>query len=126
MKTKIVSLLLLTPFLIPGLAAAQPSGSGVSGVVPVPQGSEGLNFGRFLRIINQLIDYFFTLLLVLAVVFILWAAFKYLTAGGDEEKVGKAHQMLLWAVIAIAVALLAQGVIYLVGSIVGVDPFEQV
>lgn len=124
MKTKIVSLLLSAPFLLPTLAFAQTGGSGITTRQSVPS-VRNFTFGSFLSIVNRLIDYFFTILLVLAVVMILWAAFKYLTAGGDEEKVGKAHQILLWAVIAIAVALLSQGVIYLAGSLVGQNPISN-
>jgi len=48
-----------------------------------------------------------TLFWIVAAIFIIWAAFKYLTAQGDPEKVGTARQMLIYAVIAIAIALLA-------------------
>ncbi|MDP3974966.1 MAG: hypothetical protein Q8P88_01610 [Candidatus Jorgensenbacteria bacterium] len=44
---------------------------------------------------------------VVAAIMIIIAAFKYLTAQGDPEKVGVARQMVIYAVIAIAVALLA-------------------
>jgi len=118
MKTKIVSLLLASPFVLPLIASAQSSGSGISGVQRLPA-ARGLNFQSIIQKINVLIDYMFTFLLILAVVFVLVAAFKYLTAGGDEEKIGAAHKTLLWAVIAVAVALLSQGVIFLAGSIVG-------
>lgn len=115
----------LTKFLIgistfaPLSALAAVSGSGIDRVHAVPR--VRLDFGNFLDIINRVIDWFFTLLLVLAVVFILWAAFKYLTAGGDEEKIGNAHQILLWAVVAIAVALLSQGLVFIVQQLVGVN-----
>lgn len=113
----------LTKFLISvsafaPLSALASSGSGIDRVYAVPRSR--LDFGNFLDIINRVIDWFFTLLLVLAVVFILWAAFKYLTAGGDEEKVGSAHKILLWAVVAIAVALLSQGLVFIVQQLVGV------
>lgn len=50
----------------------------------------------------------------IAVLFIIWAAYLYLTAGGDEEKFKKAKTNLLYAIIAIVIALLAgtaQGII---------------
>lgn len=48
-----------------------------------------------------------TIFFIIAAIFIVIAAFKYLTAQGDPEKVGTARQMIIYAVIAIAVALLA-------------------
>lgn len=47
---------------------------------------------------------------VLAVVFLIWAAFLFLTAGGEEEKITKAKKIILYAVIAGIVALLATGI----------------
>jgi len=44
---------------------------------------------------------------IVAVVFIVWAAFKFLTSGGDEKKVGAAKNALIWAFMAIGVALLS-------------------
>ncbi len=121
MKNKIISLLIASPLFLPAVTLAA-SGSGINDRVSVPSAAgRGINFRYFLNIVNTIIDYLFTILLVLSVVFILLAAFKYLTAGGDEEKIGSAHKILLWAVVAIAVALLSQGVIFLVQSIIGVS-----
>jgi uncharacterized membrane protein len=47
---------------------------------------------------------------VVAVGFVIWAAFLFLSAGGDAEKVTKAKKMLLYAVIAAAIVLLANGI----------------
>ena len=81
----------------------------------VPQGIT--SFGGFIEVFKTLITWIFTLLLIFAVLFIIMAAFSYLTAGGDEEKVQKAHQKIIYAVIAIAVAFLAQGASYVVGEL---------
>ncbi len=72
-----------------------------------------------LGILQFVIRIIFTLLLIVAVGFILFAAFKYLTAMGDPAKVGEAHKALLSAAIAIAVALLATGVEFIVRNILG-------
>ena len=60
-------------------------------------------------IILTIITWLFTILIFLAVLFIIIAAFKYLTAAGDPEKVKSASNMLIYAAVAIAVALLARG-----------------
>lgn len=81
----------------------------------IPQGIT--SFGGFIEVFKTMITWIFTLLLIFAVLFIIMAAFSYLTAGGDEEKVGAAHKKIIYAVVAIAVAFLAQGVSYVVGEL---------
>jgi len=61
----------------------------------------------------------FTLLIVIAVILVLWAAFQYLTAGGAEDKIKKANAQLIYAAVAIGVALLARGVPNIIGSFLG-------
>ncbi|MDO8470165.1 MAG: hypothetical protein Q7S84_04110 [bacterium] len=58
------------------------------------------------------------ILLVLAVIFILAAAFLYLTSGGDEAKVGKAKSYIIYAIVAVVVGILAKTIITLVQSLV--------
>jgi ABC-type Fe3+ transport system permease subunit len=70
------------------------------------KGPQGL-----LDIIKTVITWLFTILMILAVVFILFAAFTYLTSSGDEEKVRKAHNTLLYTAIAVLVGLLCYGIV---------------
>jgi uncharacterized membrane protein YjfL (UPF0719 family) len=60
----------------------------------------GFFFYKILRLI-------ITLALVLSTIFIAWAGILYITKGGAKEETKKIHQMLLWAVIGLVVALLA-------------------
>lgn len=71
-----------------------------------------------IRIFNTIINYFFTFLLILATIFIFVAAYHYLTAAGDPEKVGKAHSTIIYAAVAVAVALLAQGLRFVVEQLI--------
>ncbi len=59
----------------------------------------------------------FYFLVVLAIIFVIVAAFKYLTAAGDPEKVKSAGATLLYAAIAIGVGLLARALPLVVGSV---------
>jgi uncharacterized membrane protein len=61
----------------------------------------------------------FYFLIIVAVIFILYAAFKYLTAGGEPENVKKAGAMLMYAAVAIGVALLAKAVPMIIGTFLG-------
>jgi len=61
----------------------------------------------------------FAVLIILAVIFVIVAAFKYLTAAGDPEKVKSANHQLIYAAVAVVVALIARGVPLIVGSFIG-------
>ena len=61
-------------------------------------------------VLNGVLRFMYVVFFIVAAIFIVLAAFQYLTAGGDEEKVGKAKNMLIYAIVAIAVALIATGV----------------
>lgn len=63
--------------------------------------------------INKFAGWFYGALAALAVVFIIYAGFLFLTAGDDAEKVGKAKKQLIYAVVAVAVAILATGIVEL-------------
>lgn len=63
--------------------------------------------------------WFWGVLLALAVIFIVYAAFLFLTSGGDEEKVKKAKDYIIYAVVAVGVAILATGIVYLTRVFLG-------
>lgn len=61
----------------------------------------------------------FWILIALSSIMVIWAAFLYLTAAGESEKVSKAHKTLAYAAVAVVVALLAKGFPVIVASLVG-------
>jgi len=65
-------------------------------------------------VLLTVVQWIYTLIFILAVLFILIAAFYFITSGGDSEKTGKAKSMLLYAIIGIAVALLSFAIVSLV------------
>ncbi len=69
--------------------------------------------------VDVIVQWIYTIFLIAAVVFVLIAAFQYLTSGGDKEKVKKATNMLMYAAIAVVVAILAFSITRVVGSLVG-------
>lgn len=98
--------------LVPLMAAAQ--GGAPSSLPTIGTTPTGL-----IGILCGLANWMFTFLVVLAVIFVIYAAFKYLTAGGEPENVGKASSMLIYAAVAIAVAILAKGFPLLIGNLMG-------
>lgn len=73
-----------------------------------------------LRVMENLVNVFFTFLLITAVIFIIVAAYNYVAGGSDPETVKKAHRMLAYAVVALAVGLLARSVPFIVRELVEV------
>ncbi len=61
-------------------------------------------------LLDKAIIWMYTAFYIIAVGYILWAAFTFLQAGGDAKKVDEAKNRLKYAVIAIIVALVASGV----------------
>ena len=65
-------------------------------------------------------DWMFYILTVLVVFMVIWGGFLNITAAGDPEKASKGRKVLVYAVIGLAIALLAKIVPSVVKFIVGV------
>lgn len=105
--------------ILPTLAFAQPVPQPMPPVESaVPQG-QIYSLQGVLQTVCTVFAWAFYFLIVFAVIFVIVAAFKYLTAAGDPEKVKSAGSTLLYAAIAIGVALLARAVPLVVGSFLG-------
>lgn len=61
----------------------------------------------------------YTIFFVISAFMVILAAFTYLTAGAEPEKIKSANHKIIYAAIAIAVALLAVSINAIVGSIIG-------
>lgn len=106
------ALMLALPVLVS--AQAQPPITPPSTITNVTQlaGTSG-------SLLCTIVNWVFYLLIVLTIIFVLVAAFKYLTAAGDPEKVKSAGSTLLYAAIAVVVALIAKGLPLIVSSFIG-------
>ena len=76
--------------------------------VPGAPGST-LRVSGWFGILQQVVGWVYRAFFVVAALFIIIAAFYYLTAQGNPEKVGEAKNMIIYAVVAIVVALIAVG-----------------
>lgn len=63
--------------------------------------------GTFCEIIQRVVNFANALLAPLSTFMVLVAGFLYMTGGGDPEKVKTAHKVLIYALIGIAIVLLA-------------------
>ena len=85
---------------------------------PVPS-TNITSLNSVLSLLCVVFGWAFWFLVVLAVIFVMVAAFRYLMAAGNPENVGKAGSTLLYAAVAIGVALLARAVPFVIGTFLG-------
>lgn len=103
---------LMAMVVAPMMAGAQVPGA------PSEPAPIAANQSTIYHIINNVISIAFYVLMLLAILFILWAAFNYLTAAGNPEKVETAQKMLLYAVIAIVIGVLARSIPFIIATFV--------
>ena len=98
MKKVLASLVLVTLLAVPvvGMTQDEPPE-----IITDPQ--------DIVDLIETVTNWVFTIVMLLAVLFIILAAFFYITAAGNPETIGKGKTMLIYALVGIAVALIARG-----------------
>jgi len=72
-----------------------------------------------MTLLDRIVDWLFTILLVIAAIAIIIAAYYFVTAAGNPETVSKARNFVLYALIGVAVAVASRGLVALVRTIVG-------
>lgn len=95
---KILASLTLGLILLPLIVSAQ---------APVLSGDPDLVTETILRVT----DWLFYLLIFAAVVVVILAAYSFLTAAGDPDKVSKARNYIVYALVALVVAFLARALV---------------
>ncbi len=109
----------LAVFALPVMAThggthVEPEGAGAP-VANVPNTAP-----KLMSIIDTITNWIFAIFTVLTIIFVLLAAFQFVTAGGDAVKVGEARQKLIWASVGIIIALASKGLVPVIRNIVGV------
>ncbi len=105
--------------VIPSSIQAQSTGS-TGGLVEPPSNAPS-TIEDLLKVLNTGVTWLFNITLVVAVILIIYAGLRWVTAGGDEAAVGAAKKALTAALIGIGIALMAKGLISLVGQLLGVN-----
>ncbi|HZX50244.1 MAG TPA: hypothetical protein VFE94_03860 [Candidatus Paceibacterota bacterium] len=70
-------------------------------------------------LVETLTNWLFVGFMLVALLFILFAAAKFIAQGGDPRAIGQERNKLMWAAVAIGIALLARAVVPAIGWIVG-------
>lgn len=110
-------LLFLTIFslmgIFPVIGFAKPCPDNPSVDCPVTSIKDVMN------ILTSIVNIMYTAFFIVAIAFIILAAFSYLTAQDDPEKIKSATKQIMWAAVAIAVALISVGFNQIVKSFLG-------
>lgn len=112
MKKIIATLTLVSLLAIPvvSLAAEQ---------VNIPTEAETFqDISGLIDKINDIGNWIFTGLLAIAAIFLVVAGYFFITAGGNPENITKARQMLINALIGVAIGLAARGLIAVITGII--------
>ena len=107
---KYKKLLLVAICLLPTIALADIGG------VPSQNVPNDVNLQG---IVTNVINWAFGLLILLAAVFIIIAAFMYLSSGGNEDKVKQAKNYITYAAVAILIGFLAKAIVTIATRLIG-------
>ncbi|PJE64500.1 MAG: hypothetical protein COU90_01510 [Candidatus Ryanbacteria bacterium CG10_big_fil_rev_8_21_14_0_10_43_42] len=69
----------------------------------------GTHIEENLQAVTDIVNFLITLLILLATFLFLWGIVKYITAGGDEEKIKEARGYIIWGIIFLAVMVAIWG-----------------
>ena len=98
-----------------GLGLVESAGAQILSAPTGPTSGAGL-----VLLIRNLTNWLFVGFLALASIFIILAAFQFLSGGGDPTQVSSAKKKLIFAAIAVIIATLSKGFVNVVISILGV------
>lgn len=87
---------------------------------PITSFDQGSN--SVMGLLDKAVTWMYRIFFVLAVGYILWAAYTFLRAGGDPKKVEEGKSRIRYAIIAIAVALISTGASLIISSFITSTP----
>lgn len=93
-------------------------GEDPTGIIGPAQGRSSFTIDDLVDLIQTITSWILIIIGLVGVIFLLYGAFVYITAGGNEEKVGEAKKIIIYALIGIAVAILAFAIVSFVASII--------
>ncbi len=71
------------------------------------------------KLLTKITSWLFIALLFMAFIFIVVGGFTYVSSKGDPKAIATAKNYIIYALIGVAVGILAKGLVYLVCSILG-------
>jgi len=109
---KIFFILVAAALIIPLASSAQGIKKGEipdAGALGINPGSPVESVSGAVNILSAVVRWVYTIFFILTILFVLMAAYKYLTKADDAEKLKEARQQIVYAAVAVIIALLAVG-----------------
>lgn len=94
----------------------------ISPPVGIPTG--GLS-GPGSTVLQNSIIILFTLAVVLVLIFLLWAAIRWITSGGDKQKLQSARSGIIYAIVGLVVVFFAFFLINILGYFFGIKLYGK-
>jgi heme/copper-type cytochrome/quinol oxidase subunit 2 len=100
------------PALAQNITPGQIPGAGQLGL----QNQGPQTISGWVNVVVTVLKWFYTIIFIVAIAFILWSAFDFITSKGDATKAKAARTKLMYAIVGIAIALLSYGIVQVVQS----------
>ncbi|MBU1255847.1 hypothetical protein KKE74_00965 [Patescibacteria group bacterium] len=91
----------------------------VFAAAPTPIDSGIDRMSDLVDLIRNIAGWFQAIVLIIAIIMIMYAGFLWMTAGGDDEKLGTARKTLIYGLVGIAVVVLAYTATAIVTNLMG-------
>lgn len=96
-----------------------PGGKQISAPTGVPTAGDGALAGM----ISWVIIVLTSVGVIAALIFLIWGAIKWITSGGDREKLDSARRTIIFSIIGLVVILLSVVIMNVIGGLIGVALF---
>lgn len=87
-------------------------------------GTDQTGTGAISRFLSNTVTLIYSVAAVVLVFMFIWAAFEWMTSGGEKEKVASARNKIIYAIIGIILFALAFAILRVVGTFTGFTFFE--
>lgn len=91
-------------------------------VIEAPDGV--VSGGNLAGILSWVINFLTLVGIVAALIFLIWGGVKWITSGGDKEKLQSARRTVLFSIIGLVVILLSVIIIQVTSSFLGITYFR--
>ncbi len=99
------------------LAQGQEPGGGQEPLITPPAGLPT----DVCALLNNLTDFALKLAIVVTPFFVLWAAWLFISAGGNENQITTARRILFYVIVGFVVVLLSRGLVLVIQDVLGVS-----
>ena len=113
MKKRILAISILTLFSLALVSFAQ------YGAPEAP--TVEINLWSPDSVLTRALNWFFGIVIVIAAIMLISAGFTYVTSAGNADKMKIALNTLIYALIGVAIALLAKGLVFLICTFLNVE-----